>query len=87
MMTDVATCAGVGISAVALGVSLWTRLTLRRRTRLAAIHEVLNHWETGSRLRNVTNATDPYSKGLGESVKAWRDVCQKGITEIGPGAQ
>ena len=86
-MADAATWSGVGISAVALGVSLWTRLTLGRRTRLDAIHEVLNHWETGSRLRNVTTATDTYNPGLSKSVKTWREVCQKGITKLRRGSQ
>jgi hypothetical protein len=86
-MTDYAAWIGVGISAVALGISLWTRLTLGRRTRLDAINDVLNYWETGSRLRNLTNATDPFERGLAKSVKAWRDVCQAGIKVLRPGVQ
>lgn len=84
-MADAATWTGVGISAVALGVSLWTRITLSHRTRLDAIHTVLSHWETGSRLRNVTTATDTYNPGLSKSVKTWRAVCQSGLEVLRAG--
>jgi uncharacterized membrane protein len=86
-MIDVATWISVGISGVALVMSLWTRLMLRRRNRLDAIHQVLNHWETGSRLRNVTTTADPYYPGLSKSVKTWREVCQKGIVVLRKGPQ
>jgi hypothetical protein len=54
---------------------------------LAAINAVLSYWETGTRLRNLTHATDPFDQGLAESVKRWRRVCQDAIKVLQPGMQ
>ena len=54
---------------------------------LAAISEVLSYWETGTRLRNLTRATDPFDQGLADSVKRWRGVCQDAIKVLQPGTQ
>jgi hypothetical protein len=84
---DAAAWVAAGISAISLGVSLRTRLTLGSRTRQAAINEVLSHWETGSRLRNVTTVSDAYNPGLMKSAVTWREVCHKAITKLRRGPQ
>jgi hypothetical protein len=60
---------------------------VQSKAELTAIREVLSHWETGTRLRNLTSESDPDVSGLSESVKRWRRVCQDAIKVLPEGAQ
>jgi hypothetical protein len=86
-MSDAASWAGFGVSALALGISIWTRLVTRHQHKKNAINRILDHWESGSRLRNLTIGSDPFGEGLSKSVKAWRGVCQDGLVTVRSGAE
>ena len=86
-MSDTASWAAVGVSVLALGNSIWTRLAAGYQRRKNAIKQILDHWETGSRLRNLTIRSDAFMQGLSKSVKAWRGVCQDGLEAVRSGRE
>jgi len=86
-MSEATSWAAVGISALALGNSIWTRLAARYQQRKEAVKRILDHWETGSRLRSLTIRSDAYMEGLSKSVKAWRGVCQDGLVAVRSGGR
>jgi hypothetical protein len=77
----------VSLSSIALANTLRSDVATRVRRKRTAVDRVLDHWESGSRLRNMTPKSDPNVPGVKESVKAWRGVCQASIEVVRTGRE